>query len=128
MTIKLSNINLTKTHLDEGCQAPLFRFKDECGKEKSLVELNGRNYNLYFSPKDFAPSCILSCGDSSSIYIHSDFAGRQPAPVQVANLFKILILFPGKRSFIDLNLVNWIKAGISGIRTEFAKLFSNRNL
>jgi len=49
MTKKQSNIGKHSTHLKEDCQVLLFRFKNEFGKEKSLVEKEGvesRNFAL----------------------------------------------------------------------------------
>jgi len=57
MTTKLSNIDLRMTHLKVGCQAPLFRFKSEYGKEMSLEDLKGGKVILYFYPKDLTPGC-----------------------------------------------------------------------
>lgn len=57
MTTKLSNIVFRMTHLKVGCQAPLFRFKSECGKEMSLADLKGGKVILYFYPKDLTPGC-----------------------------------------------------------------------
>lgn len=45
------------THLKKGSNAPLFRFKDECGREMSLVDLKGKKVILFFYPKDNTPGC-----------------------------------------------------------------------
>jgi len=59
MTAKQSNIVPEMTHLKVGCQAPLFRFKDEYGKEMSLADLKGRKVILFFYPKDLTPGCTV---------------------------------------------------------------------
>ncbi len=56
------------THLNEGCQAPLFRFKDECGKEKSLADFRGKKIILYFYPKDLTPGCVRQACDLRDNY------------------------------------------------------------
>ena len=57
-----------KTHLNEGCQAPLFRFKDECGQVKSLADMKGKNIILFFYPKDLTPSCTSEACDLRDNY------------------------------------------------------------
>lgn len=57
MMEKQSN-TIKKTHLHVGGQAPLFRFKDEYGEEKSLGDLKGKKIILFFYPKDLTPGCI----------------------------------------------------------------------
>lgn len=59
MTKKQSNSISDLTHFREGCQALLFRFKDEFGKEKSLA-LKGRRLYPEFYSKDFTPSCTTT--------------------------------------------------------------------
>ena len=64
MTKKQSNIIQSSTHLKEDCQVLLFRFKNEFGKEKSLVDLKGRRLYPEFYPKDFTPRCTWACNSS----------------------------------------------------------------
>ena len=53
-----SSSNILKgTHLKRGDIAPMFRFKDECGRELSLADLKGKKVVLFFYPKDLTPSC-----------------------------------------------------------------------
>lgn len=68
MTIKQSNIN-NETHLKEDCQVLLFRFKNEFGKEKSLVEPKGRRSYPEFCPKDFTPRCTHRSNSSLDLII-----------------------------------------------------------
>ena len=62
MTKKQSNISKASTHLKEDCQVLLFRFKNEFGKEKSLVDPKGRSLIPEFCPKDFTPRCTPPAG------------------------------------------------------------------
>lgn len=59
MTKKRSNIILVLTHF-KGCQALLFRFKDECGKELSLADVNERVVPVSLFPKDLTTCCVES--------------------------------------------------------------------
>jgi peroxiredoxin Q/BCP len=45
------------THLTPGVAAPMFRFKDECGRELSLADCKGKKVALFFYPKDLTPGC-----------------------------------------------------------------------
>ena len=45
------------THLKEGDKAPIFKGKDQEGKEVSLSDLKGKKVILYFYPKDMTPGC-----------------------------------------------------------------------
>jgi peroxiredoxin Q/BCP len=45
------------THLKEGDKAPVFKGKDQSGKEVTLTSLKGRKVILYFYPKDMTPGC-----------------------------------------------------------------------
>ncbi len=45
------------THLHKGSYAPMFRLKDECGREVSLADLKGSKVALFFYPKDLTPGC-----------------------------------------------------------------------
>ncbi len=45
------------THLQKGTSAPMFRFKDEYGTEKSLGDLKGKKLIHFFYPKDLTPGC-----------------------------------------------------------------------
>ncbi|MFI5203091.1 MAG: thioredoxin-dependent thiol peroxidase [Flavobacteriales bacterium] len=59
-----------KTHLHVGGQAPLFRFKDEYGEEKSLGDLKGKKIILFFYPKDLTPGCIAEACNLRDNYTH----------------------------------------------------------
>lgn len=70
-----------KTHLNEGCQAPLFRFKDECGMGKSLVAGKSWETSLY-RIKDLTPGCSSSTAPLHfTPYYTCLFAVVQPAAV-----------------------------------------------
>jgi peroxiredoxin Q/BCP len=45
------------THLKEGDKAPVFKGKDQSGKELTLTDLKGKKVILYFYPKDMTPGC-----------------------------------------------------------------------
>jgi len=45
------------THLKEGDKAPVFKGKDQSGKEITLSGLKGKKVILYFYPKDMTPGC-----------------------------------------------------------------------
>ncbi|GAA3948845.1 thioredoxin-dependent thiol peroxidase [Chitinophaga oryziterrae] len=45
------------THLKEGDKAPVFKGKDQSGKDVTLTSLKGRKVILYFYPKDMTPGC-----------------------------------------------------------------------
>jgi len=45
------------THLKEGDKAPVFKGKDQSGKELTLNDLKGKKVILYFYPKDMTPGC-----------------------------------------------------------------------
>lgn len=45
------------THLKEGDKAPVFKGKDQSGKELTLSDLKGKKVILYFYPKDMTPGC-----------------------------------------------------------------------
>jgi peroxiredoxin Q/BCP len=45
------------THLKEGDKAPIFKGKDQSGKEVTLSALKGKKVILYFYPKDMTPGC-----------------------------------------------------------------------
>jgi peroxiredoxin Q/BCP len=45
------------TQLKEGARAPLFKGKDQDGKEISLEDYKGKKVVLYFYPKDDTPGC-----------------------------------------------------------------------
>jgi peroxiredoxin Q/BCP len=45
------------THLNEGDKAPIFKGKDQEGKELTLSDLKGKKVILYFYPKDMTPGC-----------------------------------------------------------------------
>jgi peroxiredoxin Q/BCP len=45
------------TQLKEGARAPLFKGKDQDGKEINLEDYKGKKVVLYFYPKDDTPGC-----------------------------------------------------------------------
>ena len=52
------------THLKEGDKAPIFKGKDQEGKEISLSGLKGKKVILAFYPADWSPVC----GDELALY------------------------------------------------------------
>jgi peroxiredoxin Q/BCP len=132
MTIKLSNSVLGMTHLKVGCQAPLFRFKSECGTEMSLADLKGKKVILFFYPKDLTPGCTIqacnlrdnykdltdqgfsiigiSADDAQS---HAKFMGRHelPFPLVPDTDLKIINEYGvwGPKHFLGINLFSGIK-------------------
>lgn len=97
MMEKQSNI-VKRTHLSVGGQAPLFRFKDEYGEEKSLGDLKGRKVILFFYPKDLTPSCTLEACNlrdnytqllSLGLYIIGISADTDKRHARFCSLFKL---------------------------------------
>lgn len=47
------------THLLEGQKAPLFKGKDQDGKNISLADFKGKKLLLFFYPEDDTPTCTI---------------------------------------------------------------------
>ena len=47
------------TNKMEGKKAPLFKGKDQNGKEISLTDFKGKKIVLYFYPQDDTPTCTV---------------------------------------------------------------------
>jgi peroxiredoxin Q/BCP len=47
----------------ENEKCPNFKTKDEAGSEVSLASLEGKNFVLYFYPKDDTPGCTIEAND-----------------------------------------------------------------
>ncbi len=47
------------TSLSEGLKAPVFKEKDQNGKEISLADFKGKKVVLYFYPEDNTPTCTV---------------------------------------------------------------------
>jgi thioredoxin-dependent peroxiredoxin len=56
------------THLKAGDQAPIFKGKDQTGKELSLGDFSGKKVVLYFYPKDNTPGCTAQACDLRDNY------------------------------------------------------------
>lgn len=92
MTKKQSNISLRSTHLKEDCQVLLFRFKNEFGKEKSLVEKEGvesRNFTLKISLRAVPPG--NSSLDHIIMYSPSYYQVSFPLPGSADHLVSVSI-------------------------------------
>ncbi len=62
------------THLKAGDKAPIFKGKDQDGKDLSLTDLKGHKVILYFYPRDNTPGCTAeSCNLRDN---HADLTKR----------------------------------------------------
>lgn len=132
MTTKLSNIVFKMTHLKVGCQAPLFRFKSEYGKEMSLVDLKGKKVILFFYPKDLTPGCtnqVCNLRDNFKILTkkgftiigisaddekrHKKFTEKHELPFSLVPDTDLKIINDygvwGKKSFLGINFMGIIR-------------------
>ena len=100
--------------ISEGESVPKFELEDADGKLVKSSELKGKNYVVYFYPRDFTPGCTTEADEFSK-----DYSKFKQAGVEVVGISKDDV--KSHRKFCDKMNIPYIL--LSDIETEVCKKF-----
>ena len=100
--------------ISEGKTVPKFELEDADGKLVKSSELKGKNYVVYFYPRDFTPGCTIEADEFSK-----DYSKFKQAGVEVVGISKDDV--KSHRKFCDKMNIPYIL--LADVNTDVCKKF-----
>ena len=100
--------------INEGESVPKFELEDADGKLVKSSELKGKNYVVYFYPRDFTPGCTTEADEFSK-----DYSKFKQAGVEVVGISKDDV--KSHRKFCDKMNIPYIL--LADVNTDVCKKF-----